>query len=366
MAIRASHYDNVISLGVGEPNFDTLPDISRQALNDAVRGATHYSPPKGDPELINILITLLNTRKGYNLSPQNIVLTCGAAGALTFFFHTLLDIGDEVLVPEPFFPGYQAQISIVGGKLVPIHARFENNYIPEIETIEKAITRKTKILLLNYPNNPTGTMINGHLLNEIARIAETYDLLIVSDEVYDNYLYDGIKFCSIYDIPDMRKRTVVINSFSKSFAMTGWRIGYAFGPEWIISNMTKFSNFYTGGPSSVSQRAALAAMQKNSTEFDEMYKKFADRKEIICKALDKIPSIEFNKPMGSFYIFVRISNIAKCSKEFAIDLLDREQVVTIPGTAFGESGEGYIRLSFGVNQESLIEAMKRFTRFVQI
>lgn len=362
---RAAEYDNFISLGIGEPDFGTPKEICHQALEDAIRGATHYTQSQGDPELIKAIQLYLHERLDEDFSTDQIVVTTGGVGGLTSFFRTVLDPGDEVLLPEPCFPPYRHHIEWVGGKVAHVQTFFENGFIPTPETLEAAITPSTKVLLLNSPNNPTGAVIPAETLDNIARIALEKDLLVLSDEVYERLLFDGRTHESIWKRPGMRERTVVVHSFSKSFAMTGWRIGYTFGPEWLIESMIKVVSSTTSCAPSVSQRAALAALRLDAEVIDAMVEEFCVRRDQAYQVLEQLPGVRVHKPGGTFYMFPDISQITQDSRQFALDLLKEEQVVVVPGEAFGPSGKGCVRIALTVNQVVLKEALERTRRFIR-
>jgi aspartate/methionine/tyrosine aminotransferase len=365
MSLKAAKYDRVISLGIGEPDFHTDQTVCRRALQDALAGATHYTPSRGDPELLSVLQDHLLQHYGYRLSETNLLVTGGGMGALTGYFRTVLSPGDEVLVPEPHFPAYRPQVQLAGGQVVLVPTRFEDGFELTVEAVEKALTSRSKVLLLNSPNNPTGAMIPGPTLDQLAELVRERELLVISDEVYDRLTYDGRRHESIYTRPGMEDCTVVVNSFSKSFAMTGWRLGYAFGPEWLMDEMMRVVMFYTSCPPSVSQRAALAALQLDPSKSDAMVEAFRQRRALIYEALMGIPGVRVHKPSGAFYIFPSVQEITDNTERFALDLLDQEQVVVVPGTAFGPSGAHCIRMAFTVDHRRLAEAMTRFARFVR-
>jgi aminotransferase len=361
----ASEYDDVISLGIGEPDFPTPRKICDQAFQDAIRGATHYTQSQGDPELLDVIRLSLHERLGEDLSMGQIVVTTGGIGGLSSFFRAVLDPGDEVLVPEPYFPPYRHLIEWVGGKTVSVQTSFENGFTPTLEALEASITPESKALLLNYPNNPTGAVIPAETLDAIARFVRENDLLVVSDEVYERLLFDGRAHESIWTRPGMQERTVVIHSLSKSFAMTGWRIGYAFGPEWIIESMVKVVASSTSCAPSISQRAALAALRLDARVIDAMVDEFRTRRDLAYAALKELAGVRVHEPAGTFYIFPDINEITSDSHQFALDLLKQEQVVVVPGEAFGPSGRGCVRLALTVSHQRLGEAIERIQRFIR-
>jgi aminotransferase len=365
MSLRAASLDGVISLGIGEPDFPTPPEVCQRALQDALHGATHYAPSQGDPELLRALRDYLQGRYGLPLREENILITSGGMGALTGIFRTILEPGDEVLVPEPHFPEYRAHVELAGGRLVQVPTRVEESYVPQPERVEAAITSKSKVLLLNSPNNPTGSVIPGPVMDRLAALAREADLLVVCDEVYDRLLFDGHRHESMATREGMTDRTVVIGSFSKAFAMTGWRLGYAFGPPGLMAEMTKVVTYYTSCASSVSQRAGLAALREAQLHVGAMVAEFQRRRDLVYEALSNIPGVRVCKPAGAFYIFPNLESITGETEEFAIQLLEQERVVVVPGEPFGPSGRGCVRMAFTVGIESLKEAMDRFTRFAR-
>jgi len=365
MTLLASSMEGVISLAIGEPDFHTPTDVCEKALQDAMDGATHYAPSRGDPELLEELKGYLQRRYGLPLAKSNLLITAGGMGGLTAIFRTVLNSGDEVLVPEPHFPEYMAHVELAGGRLIRVPTEVEEGYALRPEEVRKRITSKTKVLLLNSPNNPTGAVLEGEVLDELARIALEADLLVVSDEVYDRLVFDGRRHESIITRPGMFQRTVVIGSFSKAFAMTGWRLGYAFGPPDVMEEMTKVVTYYTSCASSVSQRAALAALRRSQKFADEMRDEFQRRRDLVYRALMEIPEVKVNRPAGAFYIFPSLEALVEDGHEFAIKLLEKERVAVVPGEPFGPSCKRCVRIAFTVKRELLSEAMERIRRFVK-
>ena len=364
MSIKASDYEDVISLGIGEPDFDTPAEICEAALDDARSGHTHYTASRGDPELLRALLNMIKARFGIGLEESQLVVTHGGMGGLNGFMRSVIESGQQVVVPEPHFPTYKAQIRFADGEIVYVPTHFEKDFVLQPEDVEKALTPKSKVLVLNSPNNPTGSVIPDSVLDDLAQLAVARDLLVLSDEVYDRLVY-GKPHTSIYTRPGMAERTVVVNSFSKAYAMTGWRMGYAYGPVWLIDEMLKVVTFQTSCASSVGQRAALAALKTDEAKFDAMAKEFENRCEYACQRLSRMPGVEVKPTAGSFYIFPRIEAIISDCEQFAFDLLDQEQVVVVPGAAFGPSGKGFVRIACTVGKEKLVEAMDRIERFVR-
>ncbi len=365
MFTAALAYEDVISLGIGEPDFHTPVEVCRAALEDALAGHTHYTASQGDPELREALAGYLNPRYGSGLGRDDILITVGGMGALVAFFKAVCDPGDEIIVPEPYFPAYRAMIAFSGGTMVNVRTDFEDGFECRPEDIEKAITPRTKALLLNSPNNPTGAVIPGPTLDRIADLAEKHDLLVLSDEVYDRLNFDGRKHDSLYTRPGMAERTVVMGSFSKSFAMTGWRVGYVFGPREIVQGMMKVATVYASCPPSVSQRAALAALKQPDQVWQDMAAAFERRRDLAYEALSEIQGIRVNRPAGSFYLFPSVAGLTRDPLRFSLDLLEQEQVVVIPGQGFGPSGRDCIRLACTVDEPDLDRALGKIRRFCQ-
>jgi len=361
---RAERYDDVISLGIGEPDFTTPAEICRAALADAEAGHTHYVPERGSPELLAALSRHLAERHGCDVPTSRIAVTTGAMGALFCAFRTLLEPGDEVLIQEPFFPPYRQHVTYSGGVAVPLATRFENAFILQPEDLAAAITDRTRVLLMNSPNNPTGAVIPGEVLDELARVAVANDLFVISDEVYDRILFRG-RHESISTRPGMADRTLVVNSFSKAFAMTGWRVGYAVGPEWLMSEIGKVLVTTTACASSIGQRAALAALAADQGQFEKMAATFKLRCELAYERLSAMPGLKVHPPAGTFYLLPDIGAITDDTEQFAFDLLDAEQVVVVPGGDFGPSAQSCIRVACTIDEERLAEAMDRIERFLR-
>ncbi len=360
---RARAYADVISLGIGEPDFDTPAPICHAALADALAGHTHYTQSQGDPELLTALAADLNRRYGFGCAPRDIVVTFGGMGALAAAFRALLDAGDEVIIPEPFFPDYTSHVEFSGGVCVFAPTDVANGFVPDPAVVEALITPRTKALLINTPCNPTGAVIPGPVLDALAELAIRRDLVVISDEVYDRLTF-GTVHESIRTRPGMAERTLVIGSFSKNFAMTGWRIGWALGPPWLVQAILNVTTHNTSCPNSVSQRAAIAALAQPPATWGGMRQEFAARCRLVHDRLAAMPGVTVIPPQGSFYLFPRIAQIQGDGRRFALELLDREQVVVVPGEAFGPSGAGCARLACTVGLERLDQAMDRLERFL--
>jgi aspartate/methionine/tyrosine aminotransferase len=362
MMLMAKDYEDVVTLGIGEPDMHTPEHVVRAALADALAGWTHYAHSQGDPELRQAISERL-AAAGRHVAPERIQITAGGMGALTAALRTLLCQGDEVIVPEPHFPDYAAHAGFAGGRLVAVPAHFEDEFVVRPEAIEAAITDRTRVILLNSPCNPTGAVIPADVLEAIADIACRHDLFVISDEVYDSLSFDG-PAPGILEQPGMAERTLVVNSFSKTFAMTGWRVGYAYGPEWFMREMIKVVSYTTASTSTPGQRAALAALRGPMEPFAAMVEAFARRSAYVYSRVAAMPGLRVNRPRGTFYLFVDVLGIGMDGLAFAEELLRAEQVVVIPGRTFGPSCAGFVRLACTVPMDRLEIAMDRLERFV--
>jgi len=360
----AEKYDDVIKLTVGEPNFDTPVNIKEAAKKAIDDGFTHYSPNAGLKDLREVIA---NKYKGYSdeYTFENVMVTVGALEALTLTLITTINPGDEVIIPDPCFPNYFGQIMMVGAKPVAVPVYEDNDFMVKAEDIEKAITPKTKAVLLNSPSNPLGSVMSKEEIIKIAEIADKYDLLVYSDEVYDKIIFDDKEYFSMAQIPEVRNRVLILNSLSKSHAMTGWRIGYVAGSKEIISNMPKLQEGIVSCVSTFTQKAAIEAITGNQDAVKNMIDEYARRRDILIDGLNNIPGISCKKSPGSFYAFANIKSFGKTSQEFAEELVKEAKVVVVPGSAFGEMGEGYLRFVFANSDENLKEAVRRIDKYVR-
>jgi aspartate/methionine/tyrosine aminotransferase len=356
----AQKYGNIINLTVGEPDFDTPKHVIDAAMEAMKKAYTHYTPNAGLMAFREAVTEKVKKENGIDADPENEVMaTVGAMGALSLAMLTILDSGDEVLIPDPGFPSYKAQVILAGGKPLPYGLREENGFSIKVEEVEKLVSRKTKAIILNTPSNPTGTVLDERTLEELSEIAIENDLLVISDEAYEAIIYDGLKHVSIASLPEMKERTISIFTLSKTYAMTGWRIGFAVANRNIISQMTKLQEHISAHPSSISQMAAVAALKGGRDQIEMMVKEYHERREIVLKLLSDIPNVRCLKPHGAFYVFPNIKASKMSSEEFAMYALEKANVVLVPGTAFGDNGEGYVRISYATSKEKLIEALTR-------
>ncbi|MBA1336564.1 MAG: Aspartate aminotransferase [Firmicutes bacterium] len=361
----ASKLDGVINFGIGEPDFDTPGNILEAAKRAMDEGYTHYTANAGLIELREAIARKLERDNGIKADPVNgIIVTSGGMGALSLAMLTLVEKNDEVILPDPSWCNYTSHVILAGGKPVYVPLREENGFMLTAEDIEQRITPKSKVLLINSPANPTGAVINRDEMHKIAKLVKEYGLFIVTDEVYEKFTYDGAEHFSIASISSVADRTILINSFSKSYAMTGWRVGFAAGNSEIIGQMTKLQEHIVACVSTVSQKAAIEALEGPQDQLENMIEKYRARREILIDGLNRIAGIKCSKPKGSFYAFANIKSSGISSEEFALDLLKKKKVCLIPGTAFGESGEGYVRISYATSEENICEGLRRIEEYM--
>ena len=356
---------DIIELQTGEPDFGTPQYIINAAYSAMKEGYTHYTSSRGVPELRDAISEKLQNENKIDADPEKeIIVTPGAVHAVFSAILATINSGDEVIIPDPCWVVYPACVEIAGGKLIRIPLNSEDNFELNRESIEKAITPRTKMLIINYPCNPTGTTLTRDKLKYIADIAKEHDLLVLSDEVYEKILYDGLKHTSIGSLADMEERTITVNGFSKTYAMTGWRIGYASASSAIIDQMLKIQQYSVTCASAFAQKAAIAALNGPQEPVHDMIKEYDQRRQLIVKKLNNIDGIYCRKPMGTFYAFTNISKLGTSSMEFANFLLDKARVGVVPGSAYGQSGDGYVRLSFANSKKNIEKAMERIEKFL--
>lgn len=360
----ASKYENVINLGIGEPDFQTPKNIVESCKDALDEGHTKYTSNAGDLELRVELAKKLERDNKLPTDPtKNLIVTTGAGEAITLALFTLIDPGDEVLVGDPFWPNYAGQISLANGKLVPVPTYEEDGFCITPENIEKMLTPKSKALILNSPGNPTGSMLNEEQLREIADLALKHNLYIISDETYEKIIYDVPDYKSIGSMPDISDMVITIQSFSKTYSMTGWRVGYAHGHEEIIKYMVKLQENISSCVSSFSQKAAIEGLKGDQHSVEQMVSEYKRRRDLVVARLNNMNGVHCFNPKGAFYVFPNIKSFGKTSEEIAIDILNTTQVITTPGSAFGEQGEGFLRLTFAQSIENLEEALDRLESY---
>jgi len=357
---------DVIFLNVGEPDFSTPEHIREAARKAMEEGFTHYTPIQGIPELREAIAEKLRSESGIDVDPNSEVLvTAGAQSAFFAVCQALIDEGDEVIVQDPFYPAYEVALRLVGARIVRVPLEEHRNFVVNPEDIEEKITKKTKVIVLISPNNPTGSVLDEGTLKRISEVARDNDLIVISDEIYEKITYDGVVNRSIISFPGMEGRTVIINSFSKTYAMTGWRVGFVVAPEEIMKSIVKVHHTMNICACSVSQKAALAALTGPQDCVVEMVREYDKRRREIVKLLNEIPGFACQMPKGAFYVFPNIKFFNKPSMEFAKFLITDVGVVTVPGSAFGENGEGHLRLSYATSLENIREALIRMKNSVE-
>ena len=358
----ASTMSNVISLGVGEPDFDTPWHVREEGIYSLEKGRTFYTGNSGLLELREEIGRYLDRRFGLSYSADEILVTVGGSEAIDIGFRTMLDPGDEVIIPEPCYVSYLPCVKLAGGVPVRLPLEEKDQFKLTTEKLLSAITDKTKILVLPFPNNPTGAILNREELQIIADIVKEHDLFVMSDEIYSELNYEG-GHVSIASIPGMRERTIVINGFSKSYAMTGWRLGYAAGPKEIVKQMLKIHQFVIMCAPTTSQYAAIEALRNGDEDVRRMRESYDERRRFLVNALNEmgLPCFE---PKGAFYVFPNISAYGMTSEEFARRLLEQERVAVVPGTAFGECGEGFLRISYAYSIDNLKKALDKIEKFI--
>ena len=360
----AATMDDVISLGIGEPDFITPDPILQSGIEALKQGETHYSSNSGLIELRRAIAEHLNRLYSQTYDPESeILVTVGVSEALYLALAATLDPGDEVIVPHPCFVSYAPEVTFAGGVPVIVPATVEHNFQVTAEEIRAAITPRTKALLIGYPNNPTGAVMSRERLVEIAEVAEEHDLLVISDEIYDRLVY-GVEHVCFPSLPGMYERTVLLQGFSKAYAMTGWRIGYIAAPAEILSNMRKVHQYTIMCASTVSQCAALTALREGEPYVQEMVAEYDRRRRLIVDGLNEI-GLKCFEPQGAFYAFPSIEVTGMDGNTFAETLLREEKVAVVPGSAFGEAGEGYVRCSYATAYEKIEQALEHLHRFVR-
>ncbi|KRT34491.1 putative aspartate transaminase [Acetomicrobium hydrogeniformans ATCC BAA-1850] len=354
----AASYEDVISLGIGEPGFQTPPHIVEAGVKALREGHTKYTPNAGIPNLREAIAHKMSDY-GLNVNGENVMVTTGADEAILLSLLAITDPGDEVIIPDPCWPNYFGHAAIAGVYVKLAKAYEEDHFHLRAESIESLLTPRTKALIINTPSNPTGAALSRQELEEISEIALKHDLKVISDETYSEIIYDGRKHVSIASLPDMAGRTIVVNSFSKTYAMTGWRVGFAVGDSNAITQMAKLQESVSSCVNASAQQACLTALSGPQDCVREMVEGYKERRDFLLSGLQDIEGISCIVPEGSFYAFPNIKKLGISSKEAAMMFLKKARVVVVPGSAFGESGEGYIRISFCGSREDIEEGLNR-------
>jgi aminotransferase len=360
----AATMDDVISLGIGEPDFNAPPVISRASSQAAAEGDVHYTSNSGTIELRQAISNHIERLYGVRYDPgTEILVTVGVSEALYLALTAILNPGDEVIVPEPCFVAYASGVTLTGGVPVTVPTVVDQQFQVTAEVLEAAITPRTKALLIGYPNNPTGAVLSRERMTDIARLAEKHDLLVLSDEIYDRLVY-GVKHTCFSSLPRMRERTIVLQGFSKAYAMTGFRVGYALAPPPLLNAMRKVHQYMIMSAPTVGQHAALAAITGAEDAVQAMVAEYDRRRRLIVSGLNEIGLTCF-EPQGAFYAFPSIQVSGLDDDTFAEELLQEERVAVIPGSAFGQSGRGFVRCSYATVYEQIEEALERIYRFMR-
>lgn len=360
----ANEMDDVISLSIGEPDFQTPWHIRDEGIKSLEKGKTWYSPNRGFMELRQEIANYYERRFGipYDYKNQTLV-TVGGSEAIDLAFRTLVQQGDEVIIPEPSFVCYEPLAVMAGGTPVIIRTRNEDNFRLKAKDLEAAITPKSKLLVLPFPNNPTGAIMERADLEEIAEVVLKHDLLVLSDEIYSELTYGGKSHVSIASLDNMYERTIVINGFSKSYAMTGWRLGYALGPAPIIAQMTKLHQYGIMSAPTTAQYAAIEALRNGDRDVCKMRDEYDMRRRLVVDGFNEM-GLSCFEPLGAFYVFPCIKSTGLTSEEFCTRLIMDKHVAVVPGTAFGESGEGFVRVSYSYSLKHLKIALERIKEFL--
>ena len=350
---------SIIHLEIGEPDFDTplhIRDAAKKALDD---GFTHYGPSAGQLELRESIAKHQTERQGYEVSADNVIVTPGGKPVMFFTIMALIEQGDEVIYPNPGFPIYESMIRYMGGTPVPMQLNEETGYNADIDDLKSLVTPRTKLMIVNSPNNPCGSVIPETDLQRLAEIALENDILVMADEIYKDMYYGGQEHVSITKFPGMRDRTVILDGFSKSYAMTGWRLGYGVFPDFLVEPVVRLMTNSVSCTSVFSQMAAIAALEGPQDSVRMMMEEFTKRRDLIVEGLNSLPGITCPVPKGAFYAFPNIRATGWSSQEFAEKAMYEAGVALLAGTAFGQYGDGYVRISFANSRKNLQEAIER-------
>jgi aspartate/methionine/tyrosine aminotransferase len=356
---------HIIHLEIGEPDFDTPVNI-RQAAKKAIDdGFTHYGPAAGLPAAREAVAKHVSSTRGIDVSPDEVVITPGGKPIMYFLITAVVDEGDEVIYPNPGFPIYESAIEFVGGKAVPLELKEEKEFGFDVEDLKRLITPKTRMLILNTPQNPTGGVLPESEIRKIAEVVKKHDLIVLSDEIYGRIMYDGYKHFSIASLPGMKERTVILDGYSKTFAMTGWRLGYGVMPADLAKLVAKLQVNVTSCTSSFTQMAGIEALTGPQKDVESMVAEFTRRRDFIVDGLNAIPGIRCLRPHGAFYAFPNIAGTGMSSRELETYLLNEAGVACLSGTAFGRFGEGFLRFSYANSIPNIEMALGRIAKALE-
>ena len=359
----AGTMDGVIHLEIGEPDFSTPPSIVAASFRAVAAGMTHYTSSAGVPELRGRIAEGLTSELGIAFDPAEVVVTAGGMEALLLAMLITVDPGDEVIVPSPAWPNYEAHVLLCGGTIKRLRLEESQGFRLDPMALRNAISEKTKALILNSPHNPTGSVLDDERLEAVANLARDRDLLVFADEAYACLTFEGRPFRSIAPLAGMKDRTVIVRTFSKSHAMTGWRVGYLVAPRTLAERAARLHEHTSACASSVSQAAALAAFDVPAETTGKMVREYESRRDLLVRGLESVPGLRVSKPEGAIYLFVAVDAFGIPALELTKRLLLEQRVAVAPGTAFGPDGEGYIRLCFANSRENLQEAVRRMDVF---
>jgi aspartate aminotransferase len=354
----------VVHLEIGEPDFDTPAHVIAAATAALHAGATHYSPSPGIPELRQAIARFAGAKRGLSFEPEQVVVTPGGKPIMFFLMLALVEAGDEVIYPNPGFPIYESMINFAGAKAVPIPLREDRRFRLDVDELASLITPQTRLLVLNSPQNPTGGVLERSDLEQIARLAVAHDLLVLSDEIYSEILYEG-DHVSIATFPGLAERTVILDGFSKTYAMTGWRLGYGIMPTALVPAISRLVTNSVSCTATFVQYGGVAALTESQDDVRAMVEEFRRRRQVIVDGLNAIPRIRCAQPAGAFYVFPYVGDIGMDCRAFADYLLNEAGVATLAGTSFGAYGEGYLRLSYANSIENLTRALEWIDRAVR-
>jgi len=355
---------SIIHLQIGEPDFDTPANVREAAKRALDEGATHYAPFPGIPQLREAIAEDATARKGFPVTPDRVFVTVGGKGVMLYAILGLIDPGDEAIVPDPGYPIYESLVRFVGGTPVPIPIRMENDFRLDVDELASLITPKTRMIVINSPANPTGGVLTRGDIERIAELAQRHDLVVLADEIYGRILYDGEEHVSIASLPGMAERTIVLDGFSKTFAMTGWRLGYAIVPEWLVQTYGQLVINTISCAPTFAQVGAVEALRGPQDDVDAMVVEFRARRDLVVDGLNAIPGIRCLRPTGAFYAFPDISGTGLTGADLAERLLQEAGVCVLSGTAFGGVGRDHVRISYANSRENLAEALRRIGAFV--
>ena len=356
---------SIIHLEIGEPDFDTPPNVVEAAVDALHKGWTHYGPSAGLPDLRQALAEYVSRTRGVKVTPDEVVVVPGGKPIIFFSILSLVDDGDEVIYPNPGFPIYESMINYVGGRAVPIALREERAFSLDVNELAALISDRTKLIIINSPQNPTGGVLSRRDIEQVANVIGDRNIMVLSDEIYSRLLFDGGEHFSIMSVPGMRERTILLDGFSKTYAMTGWRMGYGVMRADLAAHMTRLMTNSNSCTASFTQVAGIEAIRGDQSSVDQMREEFQRRRDVVVAGLNKIKGFSCRMPKGAFYVFPNISKTGWKSKALADALLEQAGVAALSGTAFGEYGEGFLRFSVANSMENLQLALERIDQWTR-